>query len=96
MTEDEFEECELADHLLEAAEIGYGKTCRDVCCIVETYLKQKGTLKGETVSHGWWEKFLKRNPSLRLRVGDSTAGVRFDAINEECEKLFQSLKEDIR
>ncbi len=26
---------------------------------------------------------MKRNPSLRLRAGDSTAGVRMDAINAE-------------
>lgn len=77
------EESQLASHLLQAADIGYGKTRRDVCCIVETYLKQKGALKGERVSHGWWEKFMKRNPSLRLRVGDSTAGVRLDAVNQE-------------
>lgn len=89
LTEDE--ERDLADHLLKAAEIGYGKTRRDVCCIVETYLKQKGTLKGEAVSHGWWEKFMRRNPSLRLRVGDSTAGVRLDAVNEENMKNYFDL-----
>ena len=89
------EEDELASHLLKAAEIGYGKTRRDVCCLVESYLKQqKGVLKGTSVSHGWWEKFLKRNPSLRLRVGDSTAGVRFDAINEENMKKYFDLLKD--
>ena len=58
------EESLLADYLLKASDMGYGKTRRDVCCIVESYLKQKGSLKGERVSNGWWDKFLRRNPTL--------------------------------
>ena len=57
--------------------------------------KAKRNFKGRNSQSWVVGKFMKRNPSLRLRVGDSTAGVRFDAINEEYEKLFQSLKEDI-
>lgn len=41
------EETDLAHHLLTAAEIGYGKTHRDVCCLVESYLNSK-TEKGTT------------------------------------------------
>ena len=72
-------------HLLTASEIGGGKTRRDVCCLVESHLKAKkeNVMKGTKLSNGWWEKFLKRNPNLKLRVGDSTAGVRFDAITAE-------------
>ena len=88
------EESLLADYLLKASDMGYGKTRRDVCCIVESYLKQKGSLKGERVSNGWWDKFLRRNPTLRLRIGDSTAGVRFDAINtENMDNYFKLLKD---
>ncbi len=87
------EETLLADYLLEASDMGFGKTRRDVCCIVENYLKKKGSLKGERVSNGWWERFLHRNPNLRLRAGDSTASVRFDAINSEnMDNYFQLLK----
>lgn len=39
------EETELANHLLTAAEIGYGKTRRDVCCLVESEKVMKGTTK---------------------------------------------------
>ena len=86
------EERELAAHLIQASDIGFGKTRRDVCCLVETYLKQQGRLKGDSISNGWWGRFLKRNPSIRLRSGDSTAGVRFDAINKEnIEKYFDLL-----
>ena len=79
------EEMELSTHLLQASSIGLGKTCRDVKCIVASYTKNKGTLKDGTVSNGWWEKFLRRNPMLSLRSGDSTAGVLDllrDAYNE--------------
>lgn len=77
------EESELADHLLKASSIGYGKTRRNVRCLVDSYQKQKGTLKETSVSNGWWEKFMKRNYQLSLRCCDSTAGVRMEAVNAE-------------
>ena len=39
--------------------------------------------KPVTISNGWWFKFKKRNPSINLRSGDSTAGVRMN----ECSEL---------
>ena len=63
--------------------MGLGKTSRDVKCIIRSFVKNKGTLKSSTVSNGWWEKFLKRNPALSLRSGDLTAGVRLDAMSVE-------------
>ena len=53
------EESELSSHLLTASSIGYGKTRRDVRCLVESYLKGKGTLRGTAVSNGWWVKFFE-------------------------------------
>ena len=53
------EENELERHLLQASEIGYGKTRRDVKCIVERYLKENGRLRGPSLSDGWWTKFLQ-------------------------------------
>lgn len=85
------EESELASHLLQAADIGFGKTRRDVICIVEEHARRQGTLKGTRVSNGWWEKFLRRNPSLRLRSGDSTAHVRMEAINAENLRAYYNL-----
>ena len=67
------EEAELTSHLLQAADIGFGKTRRDVKCIVETYAQQKKVLKGSVVSDGWWNRYLKRNPKISVRSGDSTA-----------------------
>ena len=88
------EEGMLVDYLLKCAEIGYGKTRRDVCCLVESYLQIKDKKHSDRqLSNGWWEKFIRRNSSLRLRVGDSTAGVRFDAVTaENMDKYFELLK----
>ncbi len=46
------EEQGLADYLISAANIGYGKT-RDVLCLVEIYFRQKGSLKALSVIRGW-------------------------------------------
>ena len=89
------EEAELTSHLLQAADIGFGKTRRDVKCIVETYARQKSTLKGSAISDGRWNKYLKRNPEISLRCGDSTAGVRMDAINAENMKAYFDLLRQI-
>ena len=46
------------------------------------------------MSNGWWDKFLRRNQTLRLHVGDSTAGVRLDAVNEKnMDNYFILLKD---
>ncbi len=75
------EEGELSDFLLECAKIGYGKTRRDVKCIVESYLQARKNKPDDfNLSNGWWTNFLKRNPQLRLRAGDATANVRMDAL----------------
>ena len=81
------EESELTSHLIDASNIGYGKTHREVFSIVERYVKQKKDVKLPSAD-GWWQKFLKRNPSLSLRTGDATAGIRMDAINAENFKNY--------
>ena len=50
--------------------------------------------KPVTISNGWWFKFKKRNPSISLRSGDSTAGVRMSVVNlENINHYFDFLKE---
>ncbi len=88
------EEKELTDYLLKAAKAGYGKTRRQVQLIVEKIAKEKGTLKTNRISNGWWQQFLERNPSVRLRSGDATSYVQLDAVNKETiESYFALLKE---
>ena len=90
------EEEELAGELISAANIGYGKTRAEVLTIVERHveLKEDVSLKAARVTHGWWQKFKERNPSVSLRSGDSTAAVRLDAVNEEnMNNYFDMLKD---
>ena len=89
------EEEELTGHLIDAANIGYGKTIEEVLTIVERHVEMKEdvSLRAARVIHGWWQNFLKRNPTVSLRSGDSTATVRLDAINEEnMDNYFGMLK----
>ena len=59
------EELELAAFLVDTAKMGYGRTRRDVKCLVETHLQINGK-KGEnfTVSNGWWDRFLSLSGPL--------------------------------
>ena len=87
------EEAQLSSYLFAASQAGFGKTRRDVKCLVETYISKERDLKGP-ISDGWWRRFLERNPTLSLRSGDSTAGVRMDAINSEnMDAYFNLLRE---
>ena len=88
------EELELAALLVDAAKMGYGRTRRDVKCLIETHLQINGK-KGEnfTVSNGWCDRFLKRHPNLSFRSSDSTAGVQMDALSKKnLESYFELLK----
>ena len=78
------DESELADFLVECAKLGYGKTRKDVKCIVESYLPKNDSKPEDfTLSSGWWTNFLRRNPQLSLRAGDATANVRMDALSKK-------------
>ena len=61
------EEKELVDFLMKCSEAGYGKTRGDMLQCVGTVIQKKGDCV--TVSDGWWSRFLKRWPQLRLRKG---------------------------
>ncbi len=88
------EEKELCDFLVTVGEIGYGKTRRQVKDIAESVAREKGLLKKEKISDGWFRRFLERNPSLRLRKGDSTCTARMSAMEnkEAIESYFDVLK----
>ena len=52
------------------------------------------SLWSAAVTHGWWQKFLKRNPILSLRAGDATASIRMDAINaDNLKNYFDQLRQ---
>ena len=89
------EEKELTDYLRTAAKIGYGKTRREVKNIAENVAREKGILKATRISNGWWRRFMERNPSLRLRRGDPTAGVRMDAVNADNIRGYYALLREV-
>ena len=59
------EECTLADHLIQAAKIGYCKTRKQVQSISEIVAKER-MFGGTRVSNGWWERFLHRQSLLTI------------------------------
>ena len=91
---DDKEEKELSTYLKHCAKVGYGKTRKDVLCIVESATGDRGRLRADRVSDGWWRRFKERQGDLSLRQGDSTAHVRFDALNQETIDHYFSLLHD--
>ena len=89
------EERELGFFLKECAGIGYGKTRRDVMRIAQSVAEEKGVLRKNRISHGWWSRFLQRQADLSLRRGDSTAHARMDAINQETLTQYFGLLKDV-
>ena len=81
------EEVELTSHLLSASKIGLGKTRYEVMRIAEGVAKHKGVLKGERISHGWWQRFLARNSSLSLRSGEKEKKKQKEQEDKEKRKI---------
>ncbi len=71
------EEKFLTDHLVHIAQLGYGKTRRQVLNMVEIVAREKGIMPQDhkRLSRGWFRRFMERNPTLSLRRGDATAHV---------------------
>ena len=79
-------EKELVDFLLKCAKMGYAKTRQDVLKIVHSAVQKKEEMndallkkkekKLNKISHGWWVRFCRRWPQLRLRKGGSFPIVR--------------------
>ena len=83
----------LADHLIEAASIGYGKTRSEVKLITEKVAMEKNVLRKDRVTDGSWHRFKKRQPKLSLRRGDATAHVRMDSTNKKTIDAYYNLLE---
>ena len=57
---DSREEKELVDYLFDAAKTCFGKMGQQIKCIVENVAKEKGILRSNHISNGWWRRFLAR------------------------------------
>ena len=87
------EEKELGSFLKECANVGYGRTRSDVMHVVESIAREKGVLRKNRITRGWWNRYLQRQGDLSLGRGDSTGHVRMDAINRETiNQYFDLLK----
>jgi len=84
------EEKELVDFLLNCAKMGYRKTRKEVLQMVHS---KKGRKTVAKISEGWWIRFCKRWPELRLRKGDSFPVVRDQMTNYNVLKDYFNLLE---
>ena len=72
-------------------EIGYGKTRAQVKNIAESVAREKGVLRCNRISDGWFRCFLERQPKLCLCKGDATVSVRMDTMSRALVKKDQPL-----
>ena len=91
LTDDEEEE--LEKFIYHCAAIGYGKTRKDVLCLVNRFLLFQGTTRTSSVSSGWLSSFLKRHPSIVLRTPACLGRARYLATNDETLKNYFDLLE---
>ena len=71
------EEKELSEFIIESASVGYGKTRAQIMSLAENAARDKGVLKKQKLTHGWFDKFMQRQSYLSLRkvtqyITDST------------------------
>ena len=89
------EETELSHFLKTCTDIGYGKTRKDVMSIAQSVAADKGVLKSHKITEGWWRRFLKCQPDLSLRRGDTTAHIRMNAVNRDTMKQYFALLNEV-
>ncbi len=70
------EEEELVRFLSGCAKIGYGKSKKQVLCLVEAILMKKRGVPSAPVTKGWWESFQRRHPQLSLRCPETLSYAR--------------------
>ncbi len=85
------EEKDLVKFLLTSADIGYGRTRKDVLNIVSRMLARKGVKR--IVTNGWWNKFLCRHPLLASRTPATLSVSRAKASTRKCIDSYFDLLE---
>ena len=91
------EETELAEFAIEAASVGCGQTRKQIMTIAENVAKDKGNLRKDRISQGWYEKFMKRQTYLSICKGDPAANemaVSSQAITNYFDLLEKTLKDN--
>ena len=87
------EETEFAEFAIETASVGCGQTRKQIMTIAENVAKDKGVLKKDRISQGWFDSFMKRQTYLSLRKGDPAANDRMDAVTSQALKHYFDLLE---
>ena len=59
--------------------------------IVESTARDKGILKKQKISDGWFRRFIKRQSKLTLRKGDCTAFVSMDAMQGQIQDFSKEV-----
>ena len=73
--------------------MGYGKTMKEVISIVQRTLMKKRSLEHFN-GEGWWNRFMKRHPTLSLRTSDPLSRMRTNAITKENMPAYFSILEE--
>jgi len=87
------EENEFANFLVEVSQAGYGKTRKEVRQIAGSVAVDKGSRNKVMVSHGWFKRFLQRQPQLSYCKGNPTAKVFMNCYKEVISDYFSLLKD---
>lgn len=88
------EEKDLEDFIYHCSLIGYGKTRKDIICLVNRFLVYRGV--NRSASNGWWSSYAKRHPSIVLRTPASIGRARYLATNRDMvNRYFDLLEETI-
>ena len=85
------EECDLADHLIQSAKIGYGKTRKEVKSIVEKVAREKELFRGSKEIAKKAEERTKRN-ELRARKAEEKAEEKARKELEKKRKRAKSIE----
>ena len=92
---DSDEETQLAKFIIECASVGYEKARVEIITIAENTACDKKKLRKDRITHGWYNRFMKRQPYLSLHKGDAAANVQLDAIMPEAVKHYFNLLDKI-
>ena len=75
------EEEELVTFLVGCSDVGYPRTRKDILCLVQNVMEEKG--KKLIPTSGWWEGFKSRHPELTLRTAEQLAQCRARSCSKE-------------
>jgi hypothetical protein len=89
------EEEELATFLVQLAEMGVGKTKREVLVIVQSVLEKKGWSTDSFNGEGWWIRFMQRHPGLSLQTADPLTSQSKCSNKREYEEILWPAGEDV-